>query len=398
MKRIDAALYTILLVSGGWLFSSHKQVVDREAQISTMENRLKQLQSMEGRRAMDQIAVSRPSGKPDWLALADHLGAGMEDFGFVRDVLRLKIQLDAMSVEELVAELKKLQQLPLKTKARVEIEMELVKILAQKDPKALFDHIGSDLALVTEDASNCEVVCHAFDAFAKSDLSAASAWLDQQSDIGELSFRISAEGILFKKLMPDQVDQVVSRLQRFEQVGGNVSTLMGLYGRDLFEQHQEATAQLIRRTDEASSKTIGRLLSYVARNEGPGAVDQAMTRIQATAEEREAVMKAVLSSSFLSKKEDDLEKAQAWVAGHTDHSSELIGEVLAEAAGNKRGFDSNFQKALQLSQQNHDETVLASFLSSYQVRLLHPSRAKPLIDQIKNPELRQQIQSLPEYR
>ena len=133
-------------------------------------------------------------------------------------------------------------------------------------------------------------------------------------------------------------------------------------------------------------------------------MDGFIATAKATDEEKNAivaqVMERKLSSHGGSKMNvEELDKARAWGA---TQSPGVVDKATGEALANTLWRGGDFKTASELALKYHADSVsdevLATFLRSSQVQSRAANEAKALIDQIKDPALREEIRALPQFK
>jgi hypothetical protein len=406
-----------LLITGAWIVSGKRSAASLEREIEILTERIRMVKAAgnDGFTTGGTAKDSRQAkdGKIDWKDLSVKLSQmqGQRGVGDMRTTMRIQRLLLDMSAEELVAQLDEVAALDLDDMAKKPLQGMILQALAEKDPRMVVQRYGEEAA--DQRGAGHWSVRMALGKWAEKEPAAASAWLDQQIAAGKFDSRsldgksqerLGIEGVLVAQLLKTDPAAASARLAGLPEDQREDFFKQGFFFH-VSKDSETSFAKLVR--DSLSADKVGGILAnsaaHLAQTGGYGRVDGFIASANATDEEKNAIVAQVMERklSFTETptlNAEELDKARAW---GTAHSPGVVDKATGEAIGNTlwRGADFKTASALALKYQaeSGNDEVLAAFLKSNPVRNRAANEAKPLIDQIKDPALREEIRALPEF-
>ncbi len=323
----------------------------------------------------------------DWKELAGQMGQ-MQRSGGMADMklmIRLQQRLQKMTAEELATALDEIAGLDLTELERMMLEQMLAGPLAQKDPELALNRFLDRLN--EKDGMWRWQLSSALKQWAEKDPAAAVAWFDgriaegkfdSKALSGKSQVRTQFEGALLSLLISSDPEEAARRLakvpeeQRGEILGHHEFT-------NLKEKDHLAFARLVR--EQASEKgrldALGQPASKLASEKGYAEVTAYMERIQATEEERAAIVAKAAQGRLSSLNHSSpvtsaqIDEMRTWAAAQAPGTEDkATGKALADMAG----FDDKkqFTNAAKLAGQYHGSTgndeILITFLDGWAAR------------------------------
>jgi hypothetical protein len=372
-----------LVVAGGWIGSQRRSISTLELESEALRGRIEVARQGPASAMEDPSFASqrnaksnspRTGSKVDWKKIAATQAAmksgGDED---MRAMISLQKTLLALSAEELLAGLDEMAALDLSDDARRQLEGIMIGVLANKDPQAALerfaDHIGGPDGGMTWQLSN------AFQSWSAKDATAAAAWMDAQVEAGTFENkrldgqndpRIRFEAGLIQHLAASDPAEAARRLASLpEDQRDEVFT--GRFHFRIRPGTEKAVADLIRTQVAADERlsTLGRSSAPLVR-EGYGKVGEFLGAIDASAEERAAVVGEALRERF--KGQDEMttsaEETRAWILAQAPADAErLSGEALAHLS-EWLDFPDMAKEALKYQQDSGNDDALVAFLKN----------------------------------
>jgi hypothetical protein len=370
-----------LVAAGAWIGSQRRSISTLELESEALRGRIEVARQGPASAMEDPSFASqrnaksgspRTGSKVDWKKIAATQTAmksgGDED---MRAMISLQKTLLALSAEELLAGLDEMAALDLSDDARRQLEGIMIGVLANKDPQAALerfaDHIGGSDGGLTWQLSN------AFQSWSAKDATAAAAWMDAQVEAGTFENkrldgqndpRIRFEAGLIQHLAASDPAEAARRLASLpEDQRDDVFT--GRFHFRIRPGTEKAVADLIRTQVAADERlsTLGRSSAPLVR-EGYGKVGEFLGAIDASAEERAAVVSEALRERF--KGQDEMttsaEETRAWILAQAPADAErLSGEALAHLS-EWLEFPDMAQEALKYQQASGNDDALVAFL------------------------------------
>ncbi len=405
-----------LLITGGWIVSGKQSAATLEREITVLTERIQQARAG-GENASDEAAAKSAKDKDariDWKDIGGKMakmrgGGGMGD---MRTYMRLQKLLLEMSAEELGAQLDEIAALDLDDSMRKQLRGMILGVLADKDPKMVLERFSDELN--DEEFGGSWHLQVALGKLADTDPAAAVAWLDRQIAAGKFVSKsldgknptlLRMENALVSQLLKTNPAAATARVaalpedqrEEFFQQGSFVQA---------GKEADGAMAKLIR--DSLPADKVGKILADQAGNlsmqGGYDRVDGFIASANASDEEKSAIVSKVMESQLTRRlgskiKAEDLDKARAWGATQSPATvDKATGEVLAGTLWRGGKFEDTSALVLQYHESSGNDDVLVAFLKSDQVRNRSAKEAMALIDQVKDPALRAEIQELSQYK
>lgn len=347
----------------------------------------------------------------DWVSVA---ARSMEDAssGRTRNVMRvdellLIHQLDAMSGEELLGELERIDASDVAEGEKASLRSMLYLAIVRRDPLFALTHLEDRLGKVRGIEFDLAV---ALNSLIKDDPAAAAAWLDRQVAEGRLeSKRLDGksqsrswlEGGLVQGYMKTDMAAAAARLEAISPKD-RIDVLWSML--NLREDDFVPHATLVR--DHLSAKEA---ISVIANrswmevtNGGYAKVDAYLEKIDASPEERLAAGKQAVigrvSNLALNRKVtlQDMEAAWKWLSdSKAENATRTLGDALAAAAGfsAKTDFSEAGELAVQITSVAGDDGALEALLRSKSA-IENKDEARQLAMQLPDEERREEILKL----
>jgi hypothetical protein len=401
-----------VLITGSWIAFSKWSATILKHEIAVLSGLIRQDHAA-GRDDRDPGAKNTRKdlvGKPDWKRLASKLSQSRDagDDGDLRTRMHIQRLLLDMSAGELYAQLDEIAALDLEASARQHLRGTILAILADKDPKGFIERFGSEVgAEISEVGWRLQ---RALGKWAETEPAAAAAWLDQQIAAGKFESK-SLDGK--NETLPWFEGELVGALLKSDPMAASarLATLPEDQREELFHQGffnqlgpegDAVYAQLVR-DSLPPDKIVGFLADEARRLAMQGGyerVDGFIAKANVTDAEKKAVVEWVLNHQLNSDKGSNfteaLDQARAWGATQSPGSVNAVtGEALANTLKFGRSFEETSELVLQYNQRGAGDEVLAAFLKSSPVLNFSADEVAPLIDQLKDPSLREKFHSLP---
>jgi hypothetical protein len=263
--------------------------------------------------------------------------------------------------------------LDLSDDAKRQLEGTLIGILSNKDPQAALerfaDRIGGSDGGLTWQLSN------AFQSWSAKDATAAAAWMDAQVAAGTFENkrldgqhdpRIRFEAGLIQNLAASDPAEAARRLAALPEDQRDEVFTSRFHFR-IRPGTEKAVADLIRTQVAADDRlsTLGRSSAPLVK-EGYGKVGEFLGTIDASAEERAAVVGEALRERFKNEEEmtTSVEETRAWILAQAPADAErLTGEALAHMS-EWMEFPEMAKEALKYRQASGNDDALVAFLKN----------------------------------
>ena len=371
-----------LVAAGGWIGSQRRSISTLELESDALRGRLEVARqgpaatpadpSFAGRQKSKAL---RPGSKVDWKKIAATQAAMKSGGdGDMRAMVALQKTLLALSAEELLAGLDEIAALDLSDDAKRQLEGTLSGILANKDPEAALeryaDRISGSEGGLTWQLSN------AFQSWSAKDATAAAAWMDRQIEAGTFENkrldgqhdpRIRFEAGLIQNLAASDPAEAARRLASLPEDQRDEVFTNSFHFR-IRPGTEKAVAELIRTQvpEKERLSTLGRSSAPLVRQGGYGKVGEFLGAIDASAEERAAVVGEALRERF--KGQDEMttspEETRAWILAQAPADAErLSGEALAHLS-EWLDFPEMAREALKYQQASGTDDALVAFLKN----------------------------------
>lgn len=401
-----------VIITGSWIGFSKRSAMALKHEITVLTERIRQVRAA-GRDEPEPGAINSRKelgGKPDWKGLASKLsqnrGAG-ED-GDLRTRMHIQRLLLDMSAGELNVQLDEIAALDLEASARQHLRGTILAVLADKDPKRFIERFGSEAG--SEISEVGWRLQRALGKWAETEPAAAAAWLDRQIAAG----KFESKSLVGKnQTLPWFEGEVVGALLKSNPVAASarLATLPEDQREELFHQGffnqlgpegDAVYAQLVRDC-LPPDKIVGFLADEARRLVMQGGYERVngfIAKANVTDAEKKDIVVWVMNHQLNSDKGSNfteaLDQARAWGATQSPGSVNAVtGEALANILKFGRSFAEASELVLQYNQRGGGDEVLAAFLKSSPVLNCSADEVAPLIDQLKDPSLREKFHSLP---
>ena len=395
-----------VLITGAWIGFEKQSAAALEHETHVLTQRIQQARMAEENAVRARAAEEKlqKEKKIDWKGYSRSLGqmqsGGMMD---MRSILKLQKLLMGMTVEELFAQLGEIEALNLPEFTRGQLEAMILNQLGEKNPQEALHHLVD--RLVGMDSTQQSSLAAILGKWAGKDPLAAIAWFDQaiaegkfesRSLDGKSEVRLAFERSLMNALLASDPKTANARIaslsmeQREELFKNNYMVFQ------LGPEAQKAYVDILRANLSAdqSKKNLASVagsLSY----QGYDKVDDFITRISATEEEKSSIVEQVMTQQVSrgdmeAWKPETLEKARTWAS---TQSPAQVDALTGKALGHVGRYDKTSALAIQYQESTGNDEVMVAFLTE-----LKDPRGKALIERIKDPALREQVSNLPPYK
>lgn len=371
---------------GGWTISEFREISSLKADAA--ELRVEISSAQESRSGRPVKSSSAPvSVDLDLQQVGANLskvktGGGLSE---MEALMKFEQRLSKMSRQELIAALGALAGLDLSTEARLELEKMILAQLVAIDPAGALNHYAGKI-----EGAPSEIgfqLAEALKEWAKTDLSKATAWLDQQIASGNFEsktldgrseMRTQFEASLMESLVSSDPTAAGRRLENLPE-DQRREVLQQIPFAELSQDEQKAYASLVRQwipADERSGSFADMAGKLVDGNAFPQVADF-LDSIQATPAERYAAAKQSAESQLdaLSRlgnvTSTAVDELREWVQRQAPTQVDSItGKSLAEAAqnGGKLTTAEAAALVLQYQQSSGNDAMLIAFLDGYAAR------------------------------
>jgi hypothetical protein len=407
-----------LLAIGVWIAYGKKSAANLEREITVLSERIRQVRAAGDDTSMARMTAefswNEKDGKIDWKDISGKL-AGMHSGGMsdMRANIRLQRLLMDMSAEELCAQLDEIAALDLDDNTRKQLEGTILGILAEKDPKLVLERFSDDIG--DENSGGRWHLNVALAKWAEQEPAAAAAWLDRQIAAGKLDsksldgksqYRIQFEGALVNVLLKTDPTAASGRVAALPEDQREDFLKHGLPLHAASATGLAAYAKVVRENLPAGKieGVLANSAGNLSMHDGYERIDGFIAGVNASDKEKQAIVERVIQNKLgrsggAEISVEDLEKARAWGATQSPGVvDKATGEALAATLWSGGDFKTTSEMVLQYNARSGNDEVLAAFLKSSQLRNRSADEARTLIDQIKDPTLREEIRALPEFR
>lgn len=375
--------FLALVAAGLWIGSQRRSISALELESEALRGRLEVARQVPAGAAADpsftgqrnsKSKALRPGSKVDWKKMAATQAAMKSGGGGdMRAMVALQKTLLAMSAKELLAGLDEIAALELSDDAKRQLEGTLIGVLANKDPQAALERFadrigGADGGLTWQLSS-------AFQSWSAKDATAAAAWMDRQVEAGTFENkrldgqhdpRIRFEAGLIQSLAARDPAEAARRLASLPEDQRDEVFTNPFHFR-IRPGTEKAVADLIRTQVAADDRlsTLGRSSAPLVK-EGYGKVGEFLGSIDASAEERAAVVGEALRARFKGQDEmtTSVEETRAWILAQAPANAErLSGEALAHMS-EWLEFPEMAKEALKYQQASGNDDALVAFLKN----------------------------------
>jgi hypothetical protein len=326
-----------------------------------------------------------------------HSGDGMPD---MRAMVELQKTLRTLSVDEILTGLDEIQTLDLSETLKRQLEATLAGIFAEKDPQAALTRFAPRLS--QGDGMINWQLASALKQWSAKDPAAAAAWMDQQIAAGTFQSksldgnnqtRIMFEASLIQSLISTDPAAAAARLTAIPE-----DQRAAVFGQPMFIQlkpgQSKPLADLIRTQipENLRADTLASLASHSVHQGGFERVSGIMTEINASREERKAIVAQALTNQLRHQPDSTTyQQAREWIASAApEDAATLTGQALANLSHNGK-FDEMAAHALAEQQSNGNDDTLAAFL----MKAPNSSRDQilKLAENLSDPQQRAQVEA-----
>ncbi|MEO5713987.1 MAG: hypothetical protein ABIT37_10920 [Luteolibacter sp.] len=402
-----------LVLVGAWNVSQMRSISSLEEERVTLRKRIAMAMGSSG---VGLMLATRPSksGKTgtdriDWKSLSEQLASAQEggSASEMRAMMNFQQRLEKMTKDEMVDALDEIASLNLSDAARAMLESMIIDPLIAQDPelalKHFADRIQSDPDGIGWQLSN------ALKQWAKTDLSAATAWFDKQIADGNFEsktldgrsdMRLQFEGALMESLLASDPAAAARRLSELPEDQRREVLQQMPFG-ELSEESRNAYTDLVRKLVPADERegSFAHIATELVGNGDYSDVSAFLDGVHATPSERAAAAMDAANSKLeqiaMEGKVtvENVDELRDWLKLQAPGQIDSItGKALAEAAQERGKF--KFSDAAQLAMAYHqssgNDDVLVAFLESYSARS-NLDEAKQLAEMIKDDARRKEI-------
>jgi hypothetical protein len=349
-----------------------------------------------GRR--DPSAASTRKQPIDWKQLSNGTGE--------LDDENLEEQIEEMTQAEILAALESVAALE-EGESRDALESMLLDSLIQQDPELALSRFAGR---ITSDAEGIGwQLSTALGAWAKKDLTAATAWFDKQiaagtfdstSLDGKSEMRIQFESALMESLLLSDPNAAGQRLGALPE-GDRREVLEQLPFEELGASGQKTYTELVRQLIPADERegSFANIASQLVNDDGFANVSAFLDAVNASPAERAAAAIETAETHFETLAEDgkvtraDVDALRTWLERQAPGKVDgITGRALAEAAQEDGQFTLEEASRLVLDYQKSSgsDDVLVAFLKSYSARS-NLKEVQELVNKIQDPKLRADI-------
>lgn len=339
----------------------------------------------------------------EWQHLAESLvqadaTGGMQN---LRLNLRLQSRLKKMSAEEILTTFDELGASDVSREGLAAVQRMFFDAAAEKDPQLTLRHFESALADGYHPLSWS--VSAAFGRWLGKDSAAATAWLDEMSAAGKFETKrldgrnptfIHCVGPVIASLLASDPAGSESRLQGLPEAQ-RLEILTSHIGQ-LQPGTEAAFANLVRHSLPESANGFAGVTRRMASEQGLAKVGEFLDTIGASAGERQAVASSTATVGFgeLLRRQGQASELHDWLVRQTPETADrTTGQAVAANVGPNLGFDKAAAMITELHARTGSDELLESFLSNDRVNS-QGDQAMALAEQIKDPALRERMQSM----
>lgn len=317
-------------------------------------------------------------GEIDWMSLGSKMAKGENgQLSDMRAMMELQTSLTALSGEQLLAELDKIDALDLSREVRKALDGILVGMLAQKDPKAALDRW---LDQVNDQGTGMSwQLSNAFQEWQKKDPAAAMAWFDAEISKGSFESkkldgrsdaRLRFEAVAIRSLLTSDPGDAKRRIEALPEEQRKQVFNGGVFS-GLKEESHKAFADLVRAVvpEGERGEAFNSAVSAMARKDFDQ-VDGFISNIQATTAEKEAIVARAAQSRIQGLGWDGevdragVDEVRAWAATQSpDKADAITGRSLANIWGGESSFDNRVKMIETLHAEGAGDALIISFLS-----------------------------------
>lgn len=393
-----------MIICGGWIYQSHRENSLLNHELGSMEQRLlqaEQIAAIQSQQSGSEAQQEARHKQIEWKKLGS---IGSSDAQDVLLLHRIQQRLIGLSAEELVAELDAQKQSDLTPRAWEMMRVFIFSELEKKDPKLacerfVDDFAGTDSIIRYRLPKNLGI-------WHQKDPAGATAWLDRMIQEGKVEGkalepdnhrRAALEGVLMGNLLTSDIAAAKARISGLpDDLKADIFRQMSGTGQITRENGVE-TIRLVRE-QLPEGKAMGVLVSVttplIGRDSDFTLIDQCMEGANVTAAEKKAIVSDGLRACYSGSNWniDALTKARDWAAMHQpEQVDEITGAAMVRAAQEYKTYDQAAKLALAYQEKSGNDAVLVSFLQHAAGDEGFASKARSLIEKIKDPALREMV-------
>jgi hypothetical protein len=417
--RVLIAPLAALLVAWLWLASQNRAISSVQARTALLQAKIATARNSPAGSLLDGDIGPRggSSGKSaiNWSRFAENTGQGVQGLFAKQETLRVRKKIEAMTPGELFSALGEVRELEIRS--RGQIEKMLLTSLGRKDPAAALDymidfdnaHLGMDWGVKTSILT----------AWAKNDVAAATAWLDDRIASGQFaskqldgknSMRFECEAAIIYNSIGSDPAAATRRLSALPEnhraaVVQEILFQIRKSGSPCDDGTLAAYTTLIRENlpAAAQAQSIGAPVPMLMQQGGYDRVAQYLELAEATPTERTSLIQQAAIAKFpeLTRNNQltvgEIDTFRRWVATQAPDNVDSATAQALVAVGHEgeKAFNQAAEIALHYQQANGNDDVLIGFLStmskfgkSEEVRLL----AAKITDPAKRAEILENLQ------
>jgi len=318
--------------------------------------------------------------------------------------LRLQSRLKKMSAEEILTLFDDLSASDLSREGLAAVQRMFFDTAAEKDPQLTLRHFESVLADGSHPLSWS--VSAAFGRWMTKDSAGATAWFDEMSAAGNFETKrldgmnqtlLNCAGPVIASLLAADPAASLARLQALPEDQRMAVLSNASHFGSLKPGTELAFATLVRQGLGADQRANGfrTVANRMASEQGFSKVSEFLDTIGASAEERgkTAESAAIAGLAPLLRRNGEITELHDWLVQQTPQTADRnAGQALAINLG-QLGFEKTLAMVSELHAKTGSDQLLESFLSNGQVSS-HGDQAMALAGQIKDPALRERMQSM----
>jgi hypothetical protein len=403
-----------LLVTGGWIFSTHQSAATVRQEIAQLTERIQLAQRYDQDQARGKEAEAKAKRdadkKIDWKSIAAKMGqsrmGGMPRD--MREMMRMQRVILDMSAEEIVAQMDQIAALGLDKQVSDQLIGMLIGALADKDPKLVLDRFSDRIG--EERGSLSWQLGDAFRKWTSKDATAATAWLDAQISAGKFDSksldgksqsRLAFESGLIGSLLAADPTAASARVMALPAEQRKELLNQGFY-MQLKPENEGNFAKLARESlskEEAAEVMANMAGNYIFQSDGYDKVDHFISSTQASEAEQKAIVEKAFQNTIYRKQgktdEATIEKARDWAQKYApDSVDQMTGQSLGQVASVGNSFETNSNLALKYQEKTGNDDVLVAFLKSDNIRYGKSNDAAALVPKIKDAAKRAELEAL----
>lgn len=357
-------------------------------------------------RAHTEEKFAAPSAE-EWKQIAGKLSDDSDDEKSLRELDSFHDRVGAMSGNELVEALVGIDDLDLPDEEKEALRDMLLDPLIEKDPRLALEKFSGKIKGDPDGIGYA--LSSALAGWAKQDLNAATAWLDQQISAGTFEsaaldgrndMLLDYEAAIVGELLAANPEEARRRLTALPEIQ-RAEALQRIAFSDLEGSAPVAYADMIRSVvpqDERAGAFVY-VMDEIVPDGGFAAVDEFFKQTNASPEESAVAAREAANQQLAEIAGEravtsaDVDEMRAWLQKYSpEQVNESTGRAIAEATqdGGDFGFNEASDLVRQYFQKTGDDKVIEGFLESFAARS-NLDQAKSLAELLKDPTRRQEI-------